>query len=82
MEGAELARLTGWRPLSTLMGCIQFASDVFVLRAEPNKTWGKSINSELWHQLGNAFPASPISGAGVGSIAVLADRMISGSNLP
>lgn len=80
--GTRLARLARWRPLSTLMGRIRFTSKVFVRRAEPNKTGGKSINSELWQQLGNAFPASPISRAGVGSLAALADRMISGGNLP
>lgn len=83
--GAGLARLAGYRTLSTLLGCVQLPSDAFVRGAKPNKTGeSQSIpNYELRHQLGNAFPVSPISRAGVGSLAAaLADRMISGGNLP
>lgn len=62
--GAGLARLAGYRTLSTLLGCVRLASDAFVRRAKPNKTGGKSINTELRelrHQLGNAFPLSRVS---------------------
>lgn len=76
---AGLARLTGWRPLSTLMGCIQFASDAFVHRAKPNKT----LESQSIRNYGTNFPlVPPMSSAGVGSLTALADTMISGSNLP
>lgn len=78
-----LARLTGWRPLSSLMGCIQFASDAFVRRAKPNKTRESQSIPNYGTNLEMPFPfVSPISSAGVGSLAALADTMISGSNLP
>lgn len=80
---AGLARLAGWRPLSTLMGCIHLASDAFVRRAEPNKTWESQSIPNYGTNLEMPFPfVSPISSAGVGSVAALADTMISGGNLP
>lgn len=45
--GAGLARLAGYRTLPTLLDCVQLTLDAFVRRAKPNKTGGKSINTEL-----------------------------------
>lgn len=67
--GAGLARLAGYRTLSTLLGCVRLASDAFVRRAKPNKTGGKSINTELrittptWKCLSPCLPSAGLEWA-------------------